>query len=55
MDGLSLSNRNETETVLMTAREGKVRDLHGDVIKGACYPVGNTVSAKRISEQLLEK
>lgn len=30
----------------MTAREGKVGDLHRDIIKGACYPVGNTVLAK---------
>lgn len=55
MDGLGLSDQNAIETVLLTAREGQVRDLHGDIIKGACYPVGNTVLAKRISKQLLEK
>lgn len=38
MDGWSLSNKNES--ALTTARERKVRDLLGDIIKGGCYPAG---------------
>lgn len=44
MDGLSLSLQNES--ILITAREGKVRDLHGDIVKGGCYPEGKMVSTK---------
>ena len=44
MDALSLSNQNES--VLITARERKVRDLRGDIVKGVCYPAGKTVSTK---------
>lgn len=44
MDGLSLSNQNET--VLITTMKGIVKDLHGDIIKGACYPVGKPVSVQ---------
>lgn len=43
-DRLSLSNQNES--VLITARERKVRDLRGDIVKGVCYPAGKMVSTK---------
>lgn len=43
MNGLNLSNQNE---IVLTARERRVRDLYGGLVKGACYPVGKTVSTK---------